>query len=370
MLDAPVKTLPSSDYHDPAVFERELRNVFSNEWICIGRSSDWESPGSFRRITVAGQQFIVVRNREARLRGFHNVCRHRGSALCDTESGRFPAGRIVCPYHAWAYDLDGRLLKTTPLPDGYDMDLDRLSLYPVALDSWGGFVFANLAPEPRTALMDDIRAEAAFLENWPLESLVVAHRESHDVRCNWKVFWENFLECLHCPGVHPDLCGLVPLYGRGVVSVEDLPASDPLRDAPGLRAGARTWSADGEPSLPAIPGLSDENRAAGMTFTTLIPTMFVVGHVDYVRSVRVTPVGPERTALTVDWLVMPEALASGDPDIQHLTGFARQVVLEDARVCELNQQGLRNRAHREGVLMPQEYDVARFHQWLARRMTD
>lgn len=367
MLKQPVKSLSSSSYYDPKAFERERVNVFSREWICIGRASDWDRAGSYRRLDIAGQQIIVVRQRDASLRAFFNTCRHRGSALCEAESGRFPAGRIVCPYHAWAYGLDGHLLKTSPLPDGFELDLERLSLYPVSLEDWGGFVFINLSDTPRSALPESID-DARLLDNWRLDTLALAHRETHRLSCNWKVFWENFLECLHCPGVHVDLCRLVPHYGKGVVSRDDLPADDPLLDAPTLRPGASTWTSDGQPVLPPFPGLTKEEHDAGMTFVTSIPSIFVVGHVDYVRSVRVLPVAPECTDITIDWLVQPGALASGDLDLEALTGFGRQVVLEDGRVCELNQQGLRNTAHQFGTLMPQEYDIASFHDWLKTRL--
>jgi Rieske 2Fe-2S family protein len=368
MLNAPVNTLESSRYFDPAEYQRELTNLFSTEWLCIGRESDWGGPGSYRRMEVAGQRIFVVRSGDARLRGFFDTCRHRGSVLCESPEGRFRAGRIVCPYHAWAYDLEGRLLKTTPLPEDFRLDHENLSLYPVNVEHWRGFVFVNLARKPERSFKESLGEGAGALRHWPLEELALARRETHRVACNWKVFWENFLECLHCPGVHPDLCRLVPLYGEGVVAREDLPDGNSLREAGHLRDGALTWSSDGQPVAPCFPGLSDEERQAGMTFVTSLPSVFIVGHVDYVRSVRVAPAGPEATDLTVDWLVSPDALATGDVDVESLAEFGRRVVLEDARVCELNQQGLRNRVHRGGVLMPQEYDIAAFHAWINERV--
>jgi Rieske 2Fe-2S family protein len=368
MLNKPVRTLPSSCYFDAEVYAREITHIFLADWICIGHESDWESAGSFRRLNVADRQIIIVRQHDSSLLGFYNTCRHRGSALCETESGRFPAGRIICPYHAWVYDLNGSLLKASRLPDGFELENESLSLYPVTVESWNGFVFVNLADHPLRSLPESLGEEAGMLDNWRMESLAVAHRETHRVACNWKVFWENYLECLHCPGVHPDLCRLVPVYGRGVVSRSDLPVDDPLRDAPRLRVGAMTWTANGQPLLPPFPGLTDEERDAGMTFFTSLPSVFIVGHIDYVRSVRVSPVAPEATDIAIDWLVEPGALASGELDIDALTVFGRQVVLEDARVCELNQRGLRNPAHEHGILMAQEYDIAWFHEWLHSRL--
>ena len=136
------------------------------------------------------------------------------------------------------------------------------------------------------------------------------------MNCNWKIFWENFNECLHCPGVHKHLSQLVPIYGRGLMARHDDPEWERHadNDAPefsgGLRAGAETWSRDGQAHGPIFAGLSDSERAAGQTYATHLPSMFVVGHVDYVRTVRLAPLGPEQTELTAEWLFSPEALAA------------------------------------------------------------
>ena len=367
-LRRPEATLPSRFYYDPAQYEAELRAIWYRHWIYLCRASDLPETRCFRCFKIGSQQVLLLRDESGHLRAFYNTCRHRGSALCETESGRFRAGRIVCPYHAWVYDLSGSLLKTSRLPDGFELEKESLSLYPVTVESWNGFVFVNLADIPASSLLESLGEEAGLLDNWRMESLAVAHRETHRVACNWKVFWENFLECLHCPGVHPDLCRLVPVYGRGVSSRSDLPENDPLRAVPRLRAGATTWTANGQPLLPPLPGLTDEERNEGMTFLTSLPSLYIVGHIDYVRSVRVSPVAPEATDIVIDWLVEPAGLVSGELDMDALTGFGRQVVLEDARVCELNQQGLRNPPHEHGILMAQEADVAWFHDWLQSRL--
>ena len=217
------------------------------------------------------------------------------------------------------------------------------------------------------ALASHQAEDAAALDAWPLEELALAHREAHTVSCNWKVFWENFLECYHCPGIHRELCRLVPLYGAGVVATSDLPAGHVLAgEHRPLREGAVTWSEDGQTPLPWFEGLDEARQAAGMTFATLLPTMFVVAHVDYVRSVRVLPLAPEQTLLTVDWYLAPEVLAEGEVDIERLTAMGRQVVMEDAAVCEINQRGLRNHPHRAGILLPQEHDVRWFQDWVRK----
>jgi Rieske 2Fe-2S family protein len=359
-------TLPSRWYHDAEHHRRELEAVWYREWSCAGRADEIPKRGDYRLHRIGDQCLLVVRGDDGALRAFHNTCRHRGAELCQADSGAFRGGRIVCPYHAWTYDLAGNLLATPHRLPSAGFDPASHGLYEVPLATWGGFVFVSL--EPRASFAQAFGEQVSVLAHWPLADLVRVQRDVHALACNWKVFWENFSECYHCPRVHPELCNLVPMYGRGVVSAED----DPRRaqsSAPGapLRPGAVTWTLDGASDLPGFASLTPEERAAGMTFVTLLPTMFVVAHVDYVRSVRVRPLGPEVTELTVDWLVAPEVAAS-ELDRERLCAMGRLVVAQDARVCEVNQRGLRSRAHEHGVLVAQEHGVHALHCWIRERL--
>ncbi len=371
MLQETHPGLPAHWYYDPQHFAREMSTIWQQQWICVGRESDWPEAGSYQVISVGDQNILLVRTESGGLNAFHNTCRHRGSVLCEQASGRLAQGRIVCPYHAWAYDLEGALQGTPRRVETDDFDPGQYSLYAIALQSWGGFVFISLADSPGYSLMESLGKEARLLKNWPLGTMQLAHRETHQIACNWKVFWENFLECYHCPGIHPELCQLVPMYRQGFLCPEDFQAVGREPASPAgqfLRETAETWAEDGISGLPLIEGPTEAERALGMTFATLFPTMFVVAHQDYVRSVRVMPLGPESTRLTVDWL-LPASSMNADPTlIKKMTNFARQVVKEDARACELNQKGLRSSRHQQGVLMPQEYDVLAFDNWVRERL--
>ncbi|ODT18384.1 MAG: ring-hydroxylating oxygenase subunit alpha, partial [Mesorhizobium sp. SCN 65-12] len=317
------------------------------------------------------QEIIVLRDETGMLRAFHNTCRHRGSQLCQESAGRLKARLLTCPYHAWSYSLRGDLVRvpSKSLPDGFDK-ADH-PLYRVALSTWRGFVFVNLAENPEGTAPSSFDPASGDLGNWPLEGLVSGHVLRKVMNCNWKIFWENFNECLHCPGVHKELSRLVPIYGRGLMARHDDPEwkrhadSDAPEFSGGLRDGAETWSRDGRAHGPAFAGLTAAERAAGQTYATSLPSMFIVGHVDYVRVVRLAPLGPEQTELTAEWLFSPEALAA--TDIDNIVAFGTQVLEEDAGICEVNQRGLRSLRHQAGVLMPEEYDLHRFHQWVRAR---
>jgi glycine betaine catabolism A len=363
--------LPSRFYYDPEHYERELRALWYRSWIYLCRASTLPEPRSFRTFSIGSQSILVLRDEHGVLRAFHNTCRHRGSALCSTSEGRFRGKHITCPYHAWAYDLQGKLASVPARGMSDDFDRGDFPLYGVALAEWGGFVFINLggAAVPLEATM---RPNSQRLANWPLATLASGHVWRKTVACNWKVFWENFNECYHCPGVHPELSRLVPIYGRSIMNPYDDPDWASHRDDPdprfrgGLRSGAATWSMDGQTRSATFPSLTAEERGAGHRFVTLWPTMYVVGHVDYVRIVTMRPLGPEETELTAEWLFAPETLAGKDFDLENAVGLGRLVVEQDGAACELNQKGLRSVAHQHGVLMPQEYAVWAFQEWVRR----
>ncbi len=370
-LAATEATLPSSSYWEAGAYQRDLDAIWYRSWLFACREADLAEPLAFRTVRIGTQEIIVLRDETGMLRAFHNTCRHRGSQLCQESAGRLKARLLTCPYHAWSYSLRGDLVRvpSKSLPDGFDK-ADH-PLYRVALSTWRGFVFVNPAENPEGTAPSSFDPASGDLGNWPLEGLVSGHVLRKVMNCNWKIFWENFNECLHCPGVHKELSRLVPIYGRGLMARHDDPEwkrhadSDAPEFSGGLRDGAETWSRDGRAHGPAFAGLTAAERAAGQTYATSLPSMFIVGHVDYVRVVRLAPLGPEQTELTAEWLFSPEALAA--TDIDNIVAFGTQVLEEDAGICEVNQRGLRSLRHQAGVLMPEEYDLHRFHQWVRAR---
>ena len=369
LLQRTEPALPAPWYYDAGHHRLELESIWYRSWLCVGRVEEYPEAGSYRVHRIGDQAVIVTRAGDGSLRAFHNTCRHRGAELCTDPAGRFRQQRIVCPYHSWTYALSGELLATPHRLPSDDFEPGRYGLYCVPIESAAGFVFVNLeAPGAHPEEAPALRLRS--LDHWPLARLTAVHRESHTLACNWKVFWENYSECYHCPRIHPELCQLVPMYGRAVVSAEDDPAprTDAGRAGSPLAPGAVTWTLDGTTQLASFPDLNESERGAGMTFLTLLPGMFVVAHLDYVRTVRVRPLGPEQTELVVDWLLSPEARASPAFDLEKLVALGRLVVMQDGRVCETNQRGLRSRAHAAGVLVPQEHGVYELHEWIRARL--
>jgi phenylpropionate dioxygenase-like ring-hydroxylating dioxygenase large terminal subunit len=368
-LSTPVETLPSAYYFDPDHYRRELRQIWFRNWIYVCRSSEVGAPRAFRTLELGDQSILVVRGEDRVARAFHNTCRHRGAALCAAAQGRFPAAGIVCPYHSWRYSLRGELLQTSSKTHGEGFEARQHSLYELPLTEWNGFVFVALdkAPPPFAASFD---LPLNRLDDWHLADLVLGHRLTKTIECNWKVFWENYNECLHCPGVHPRLAQLVPIFGRALLERRDDPKwqdhaddEDPKYGG-GLRPGAESWTMDGNASGAPFPHLSDADRKAGHIYMTSVPSVFIVAHVDYIRVVQLLPLAPERTHMSIEFLVLPETLKNPTHDIMKAVEFTNIVMSEDAQICEVNQRGLHAVAHDRGVLMPEEYAIRQLQDWV------
>lgn len=363
-LDHCPEGLPRAAYVTPEWFDAEMATVFARQWVCVGRTDSFR-PGTMRRVTV-GAAPVIVCDGDGSIRAWHNSCPHRGSELCVDEEQAL--GKLIrCPYHAFSFaSSDGRLVSTAHAVPTPDFDRSAHGLRPVSCRVWNGFLFLNLAED-----LGEIHADVGLrtLDNWPMDSLVTGHRWETEIACNWKAFWENYSECLHCPGIHPELCDMVPVYGRGIMGATEAPdwtPADPV--APNLRPGAQTWTADGTPCGPVFPGLTEAERQAGYSFVTLWPSVYVVAHVDYVRSVRIVPLGPERTRLIAEWHFPAETLARPGFDAATVAAFATLVMEQDGAASEMNQRGMRSPAFVAARLMPEEYEIHSFHNWVLDQM--
>ena len=372
-LKKPEATLPAHFYFDPAHHQRELEAIWYRDWLYVCPAVALDQPRMYRTYEIGDQSVLIVRDEDGSLKAFHNTCRHRGSQLCAGEEGRLKFKRIVCPYHNWAYKLDGSLAATTSLATPEGFDASGLGLFPVHVDTWRGLVFISLADKPES-LATAMRRDPGRFDAWPVEDLVLGHRFVKKLACNWKGFWDNFNECLHCPNVHPSLVKLVPIYGRRISSKWDDPDyashaenADPKFQG-GLREGAQSWSSDGSASPVPIPGLDEAHKAMGQTYVVSWPTMFMVGHADYMRIVRMRPLGPEETEITSEWLFPKGAMEHPEFDLENIVGFAKQVIAEDGMASELNQKGLHARPYRAGVLMPEERSLRDFRDWILGRL--
>jgi len=215
-----LRTLPGRYYTDPEVFGREKRMIFEPMWCCAVRAAELAGPGAFQVARVGGESVLIVRGRDGELRAFLNVCRHRGARLCAEESGQVRRN-LRCGYHAWTYDLDGRLVAAPSLVAMPDVDRDAYGLIRVGLREWLGYAWVCVAEEPPSfedTVIADVTVrlgDAAAIGRYRAEDLVVGWRISYDVAANWKLVIENFMECYHCATIHPELTRVLPEFARG-----------------------------------------------------------------------------------------------------------------------------------------------------------
>jgi Rieske 2Fe-2S family protein len=346
--------LPRSVYVDASVWDDERERLFARQWCCVARTEDVAHAGDWRRVELAGESLVLVRDADATLRGFYNVCRHRGAQLVPSDGAEHGQVRslIRCPYHAWAYGLDGAL-RHSPWLDG--IDREQFGLHEVALDTWGGFVFVHLDASPRRSLAEQLGAIPERCRRYPLAELRRGHRAVYEVAANWKLIAENYNECYHCGPVHPELCELVPDFrsGGGGLQWED---GIPHRD------GAWTFTATGTSSRAPFPQLDDAERTRHKG-ELVYPNLLLSLAAEHVVAFRLSPEGPARTTIVCDYLFDAAEVERATFDPSDVVSFWEVVNRQDWAICESVQRGISSRCFTGGWFAPMEDDSLDIARW-------
>ncbi len=359
-FEAGAKTLPQRYFVSPAVFAEEQEAIFAQQWACVGHQSGVAKAGDYFLATVARESLLVTRDQSNAVRGFYNVCRHRGTRLCEEASGH--ANAIQCPYHAWTYALDGRLIGAPQMESAPGFDKAEYPLRPVNAALWEGFIFVNLAENP-TPLEEMFAPLAGKFTHWNLAQLRSARRVEYDVRANWKLIFENYSECYHCPGVHPMLSKVSPYDS----------AENDLCDGPFLGGfmtitkGASLTMSGGACARP-VGEISGVNEAR-VFYYSIFPNLLLSMHPDYVMVHQIWPQSAERTLVVCDWFFHPEAAESADFRPEDAVEFWDVTNRQDWHVCELSQQGIASRAYEPGPYSPRESIPAAWDREYLRHMS-
>jgi Rieske 2Fe-2S family protein len=201
-------TLAQEYFTSPGILAQEMEQIFLARWICVGREDRISSPGQYFVQEIGKESVIVLHDRAGGYRAYHNVCRHRGTRLCEEHTGRF-SETIQCPYHAWTYGLDGRLIGAPSTGDIEGFNKADWPLHSVAVASWEGFLFINLSQRPEP-FEDAFAPLIGRFSRFNLPKLAVHRTIDYDVKCNWKLLFQNYSECYDCGPVHPGLSKLTP----------------------------------------------------------------------------------------------------------------------------------------------------------------
>jgi Rieske 2Fe-2S family protein len=367
---AGAKTLYQNYFVSPEILAKEQNRIFSNLWVLVGHQSQLNQPGDYFTTEVAKESLVIVRppspqgfasgnDQSSALRAFFNVCRHRGSRLKEDACGH--ASAIQCPYHAWTYALDGRLIGAPHMDDVPGFDKADYSLRSVKLALWEGFIFVNLAVSPPP--LDKLFAPLARkFTDWNLPQLRTARRIEYDVRANWKLIFENYSECYHCPGVHPTLSKLTPYDS----AENDLSEGMFLGGFMRIEKGNSLTMSGNACALP-VGEMSGEDFHR-VFYYSIFPNMLLSLHPDYVMVHQIRPKSPDRTLIVCDWLFHPDAFDRSDFRPDEAIEFWDITNKQDWHVCELSQQGISSRAYQPGPYSPRESIPAAWDREYLRHM--
>lgn len=375
-------------YSDPGTYQADLAQIWYREWLFAVPACELAKPGAYATLQIGAYPVVVIRGKDQRIRAFHNVCRHRGQRLCSKAAGHTP--NLVCPYHQWTYDLEGKLIFARDMGDGFDAAAHGLKK--VHCVDLGGLVYICLADVP-PPVADLARTAAPYLAPSALGDAKVAHQSRIVEKGNWKLVIENNRECYHCGGSHPSLCRtfsdnpkIAAMDGPHSASAEIL-AHWARCEAAGLPSRF-VHAPDFQWRLARIPLL---NNAESYTMTTRAAVARRMGQMpfndagslllyhypntwnhflgDHAITFRVLPISPTETEVTTTWLVHKDAVEGVDYDLKTLTEVWLATNDEDRVVVEENQFGILSPAYEPGPYSRiQEEGVIQFVDWYCATM--
>ncbi|HUD72240.1 MAG TPA: aromatic ring-hydroxylating dioxygenase subunit alpha [Dongiaceae bacterium] len=355
-------TLPGRYYHDPAILREELRLIFDEMWLCIGRSEDLANPGDFVTRSIGPESVVATRDGAGALHAFHNVCRHRGARIVDAARGSGLA-RFQCPYHSWTYDLTGALKSAPHMEEVQGFDRSRYPLHRVRLAEWDGFLFVTLSP--RTPPLEQHLGEmAGYFDRYRIGGLRRARAMTYSVAANWKTLCENYSECYHCFLVHPQL-NRVSHYRSGQIDLIN-PAT--VGGYMELREPEfQTMSKSGSTSRRPFGSITPEDHRR-IHYYILYPNLFISLHPDYVMTHTLWPEAPGRTRIECEFLFDPAEMARDGFDPSDAVDFWHDTNLQDWSVCERTQLGTGSMAYDRGRLSRLEWMTHVFDRFVADRL--
>ncbi|HZU62919.1 MAG TPA: aromatic ring-hydroxylating dioxygenase subunit alpha [Novosphingobium sp.] len=389
-------SLPQHQYIAPEQFRADVDALGRTQWLLADHESRIPEAGDWFTLDWADEQILLIRGEDGIIRGFYNVCRHRGSRLCLGASGQ--AKMLICPYHAWGYDLQGRLKGAPLMPAAFDKSAHNLK--PVHVEVYEGLVFVNFAPGEPPAFAAFTARFDAYFRPFDLKATRIACRHTIPTAANWKLVVENFFECYHCKPSHPTYCavhdplkllalGAGPGSGAAELVAQyagKLSAWEAKRSKAGQGTGMwadeactpwlqsaahapinedfQTETLDGRPVGPLLGSLAgfDGGQMAGVF--NVLSTVLINN--DHAVLFRIVPRGPLQTDFEVIWLVSPAFDMADAAALDRLVEVWSVTAAEDKQITEDNQAGVLSAAYQPGPLSAQEARIGDFGRWYQR----
>lgn len=358
----PVTALPGEFYTSEKWFARDIERVFSRRWIFVCHISELAKPGDYTTMELGANSVIVTRGKDGEIHAFHNVCRHRGTRLC--EPGKGKTNVFVCPFHAWTYTLDGSLRAAPYMPD---IDKVAHSAKRVWTEVWNGIVFINLLEEKPKSVAEYLRD--ADLSGHRLENAKVIAAKDYPTKANWKVNGETYQECYHCTVVHGTSLGkiLTPstthdAYENVGVETGDnkefMIFSDDLLNGQ-FAPGVKTETFDGQYVSKKL--LGDDPNGQPAKLLSWFPNFSIGAWPDFTVLIDWIPVSAQETLFRTRWLVHADAVEGVDYEVDKVLEMAHIVNIEDKKIVERQQAGVNSPAYVPGPYhQPMEVDARKY----------
>jgi len=325
----------------------------------VGREGDLEGTGAQRAVKVGRAGVLLARGTDGTVRAFANTCRHRGHELLGI--GEETTRRtVLCPYHAWTYDLDGSLRVAPGFREHTDFRPGEHGLVELPLESWHGFLFVNGSGDA-PPFAEHVGALDDLVAPYRPERLVPLVSHAYDLDCNWKVILENYHECYHCPLIHPELCQVSPPASGDNFELDGAWVGGTMD----LKDHAATMSLDGHSDGVPIPGL-DSERLRTVAYLGLFPNLLLSLHPDYVMTHLVEPLAADRSHVICTWYFPPEAAEQPGFDPGYAVDFWDRTNRQDWSACESVQRGMTSPHFQPGPLAPAEDAVYHVVTMIAR----
>jgi Rieske 2Fe-2S family protein len=336
-----------------AIYQKESASIFSRQWLCVGRLEELDPQSGCLPISIENQNLFIIRDELGTVRAFRNFCRHRGSQLVTDANCSAMGKRIQCPYHAWTYSRSGDLTSAPNMTDADDFDEKSHGLLEVTCEVFGGFIWINFNPEQPVSQW--LQPVAQQFQDWQISDLRITNELAYHVKANWKLIFQNYSECYHCPIVHPMLNRLTPYQG----SSNELDEGPILGGPMGLAKSSQTMSCDGKFAGQPIENLnSDQLRS--VYYFTIFPTMFLSLHPDYVLIHRIERIDKGNSKVICQFLFPPNTSKQQEFTPDQAFEFWDLTNRQDWEVCELAQKGMSDPTYLPGPYSPLESVVAAF----------
>lgn len=351
------RAIPKGVYNHPEFLEKEQENIFSSDWICVGRQDSVSKPGDYLSCEIVGEPILVIRDKDSVLRAFSNVCLHRLSTL---KIGQGNCQRVVCPYHGWAYDLTGKLQGAPYMQHSPAFDKQDYQLPEVRLEIWQGWIYLtlNADAEPVATKLSSLHDK---IHQYDMENYVETFREEHVWDTNWKILAENFMESYHLPVLHRKTVG-----GHSKVADMDCPAGEPAYNYHWIRKEASLAIGNAHPNNTRLKG--DWRHTTALI--AIYPSHLVTLTPGYFWYLSLQPVAVDKVRILFGGGLSPEFI--NDPEgpvaIEQLKVLLDEVNLEDKAGVEAVFRGTKSKMGKPGHLCYLERPIYDFSQYLSERM--